>query len=233
MASPAARRADNIVRNIWFIWAEPAFVLVGATVCTAWTVGFTECSVELGQLSQLHPTEIVVTLWDLYTLPNDVLDAVDRFLYRLRVAGGDERMQRLVLSGQRLAIFTANFALLYRTLAANDNFRPGVLFHRFKRVSTGADEEAYEVDVRVFLLRNEDFVADTNHWWSEGNAEDRDYGRFRKKSKYLLVIRWWLKLRIHALHTLNQLVALLLELLPRSKLARVQTLTITAINWLR
>jgi hypothetical protein len=54
----------------------------------------------------------------------------------------------------------------------------------------------------------------------------------RRKS-YSLVIRRRLKLRIHALHSLDQQMPLLLQLFARTKFARIQSLTVRTVNRFR
>lgn len=203
----------DVVRNVRFVRTEPSLVLVRATVRTPWSVRFTQRSVELGQFSQLHPPQIVVTLRNFDTLPDNVLDALDGLLHRFRIARRNERVQRFVLPGQRLTILPANLTLLHRSLAPDDDLRSGILLHGLQRVSTRSNQQPDKVDVRMFLLRNQHLVADANN------------RRF--------VVRRGFKFRIHTLHALNQLVALLLELLPRTELARVQPLAVAAVDRFR
>lgn len=210
VASSTAGRAYDVVRNVRLVRTEPGLVLVGAAVRTPWSVRFTQRSVQLSQLSQLHPSQIVVSFRNLDTLPDDVLDALDRLLDGFRIARRNERMQRFVLPGQRLPVLPAHLTLLDGSLAADYDLRPGVLLHGLQRVSARSDQQPDEVDVRMFLLRDQHLVADANH------------RRF--------VVRRGLEVRIHALHPLDQLVALLLELLPRAELARVQPLAVAAVD---
>lgn len=213
VTSSSASGTYDVVRNVRFVRTEPSLVLVGAAVRTPWSVRFTQRSVELGQLSQLHPSQIVVTLRNLDTLPDNVLDTLDGLLHRFRIARRYESMQRFVLPGQRLTILPANLTLLNRALAPNDDLRSGILLHGLQRVSTRSNQQPDKVNVRMFLLRNQHLVADANN------------RRF--------VVRRGFKFRIHTLHALNQLVALLLELLPRTELARVQPLAVAAVDRFR
>lgn len=60
-----------------------------------------------------HVSEEIIT-FNLTHLGHSASDRV------LRVAG-DERMERFVFAGHRLAVFAANFAFFDRAFAANDN----------------------------------------------------------------------------------------------------------------
>lgn len=213
VTSSSASGTYDVVRNVRFVRTEPSLVLVRATVRTPWSVRFAQRSVELGQLSQLHPPQIVVTLRNLDTLPDNVLDTLHCLLHRFRIARRNKRVQRFVLPGQRLTILPANLTLLHRPLAPNDDLRSGILLHGLQRVSTRSNQQPDKVNVRMFLLRNQHLVADANN------------RRF--------VVRRGFKFRIHTLHALNQLVALLFELLPRTKLARVQPLAVAAVDRFR
>lgn len=51
--------------------------------------------------------------------------------------GGDEGMQRLVLSWQHLAVFPAHLAFLHRTLAPDHDLGTTFLLNVLKRVATG------------------------------------------------------------------------------------------------
>ena len=233
VAGAAARRADDVVRNVRLVRAEPALVLVRAAVVAARPVRLAQRAVQLGQLAQLHPAQVVVALRHLDALPDHVLDAVDRLLHRLRIARGDERVQRLVLARQRLPVLAPHLTLLYRALAADDDLGARVLLHRLQRVAARPDQQPDEVDIGVLLLRDEHLVADANHWRSVGKAKVAFMScllHHPLHRNHLLVVRRRLKVRIERLHALDELVALLLQLLARAELARVQPLAVAAVN---
>lgn len=129
VSGSAARRAHNVVRDVWLVRTQPTLVLRRTAVCASRTVRFTKRSVQLGQLAQLHATQIVVSFGHLDALANDVLDLVHRLLHTLRIGGCDEGVQWFVFAGKRLAIFAADLALFDRALAANDDLGAGFLFH--------------------------------------------------------------------------------------------------------
>lgn len=129
VAGAAARRAHNVVGDVWLVRTQPALVLRRATVGAPRSVGFAQRTVQLGQLAQLHAAQIVVALGHLDALSDDVLDLVDRLLDALGIGGRDERVQRFVFAGQRLAVLAADFTLLDGALAADDDFGTSFLFH--------------------------------------------------------------------------------------------------------
>lgn len=213
MSCSTARRTNYIVRNVRLIRAKPGLVLIGTAIGTTGTVRFTQCSIQLSQFSKLHSPEIIVAFWYFDTLSDDILNAIDSLLDSLRIAGSDESMQRFILSRQWLTVLASNFSLLHGALATDDDLGSGVLLHGLQGVSTRPDQQADKVDVRMLFLGDEDLVADANH------------RRF--------VIRRWLKVRIHALHPLDQQMTLFFQLLPGAELAGIQPLAIAAVDRLR
>lgn len=165
MASAATRGTHYCIRDNRLVRTLPRLVVRGAAR-TPLDVVLAQRSIELSQLSQLHPTEIVVALWYLDTLPYHVLDLVHCLPYCLRIGCGDERMQGLVLARQRLAILASHLALLHRTLAANYDLGARILLHGLERVAARPDEQAHEINVRMLFLRDQHLVADTGHWRS-------------------------------------------------------------------
>lgn len=101
------------------------------------------------------------------TLTDDVFDFVHCLAHRLWIGGGNESMQWFILARQRLAILSAHFALLHRSLAANYDLGARILLHSLERVASRPDEQAHKIDVRVLLLWNQHFVADTSDWRSK------------------------------------------------------------------
>lgn len=163
MSSPATDRAQDIIRHIRLVRTQPALVLGRATIITPWRIRLPQRAIQLGQLPQLHPSQVVVALGHFDALRDHLLDLVHRLLHRLGRARRDERVQRLILAGQRLPIFAAHLALLHRPLATDYDLGARVLLHRLQRVAARSDQQAHKVDVRMLLLRNEHLVADTNH----------------------------------------------------------------------
>lgn len=163
VACTAANGAQNIVRHIRLVRTQPALVLRRAAVVAPRCIRLPQRAVQLRQFPQLHSPQIVVTLRHLDALLDHVLDAVHRLLHRFRVAGRDERVQWLVLAGQRLSVLATHFAFLHRALAADDDLCARVLLHRFQRVAARPNQQSNEVNVRVLLLRNQHLVTDADH----------------------------------------------------------------------
>lgn len=177
----AADRAEDVVGHIRLVRTQPALVLCGAAVVAARRVRLAQRAVQLRQLPQLHAAQVVVTLGHLNALLDHILDPVHGLLHRLCIAGRDERVQRLILARQRLPVLAAHLALLHGALAANYDLGARVLLHRLQRVAARSNQQADKVDVGVLFLRNEDLVADTDHW---GSAMSR-----RRLIKYNLSIK--------------------------------------------
>lgn len=163
VTSSSARRTHNAGRNVRLVWTEPSLVFVGTAIGTTGTVGLPKSSVQLSQLSELHPTKIVVTFRNFDALPDDILDPIDGLLHRFRITSRDKSVQWFVLTWQRLAILTAHFAFLDGTLATDYDLGTGVLFHGLEGIATWSNQQTDKVDVRMLFLRDEHLVADTNH----------------------------------------------------------------------
>lgn len=174
VASAAARGAHNGIGDNWFIWALPRLVICGAAGATLYIV-LTECAIELRQLTQLHATQIIVTLGHFNALPNDILNLVHSLAHRLRIGRCDEGMQRFILPRQRLTILATHFSLLDRTLAAYNNLGSGVLLHGLERITTWTNQETHKIDVRMLLLWYQHLIADPSNRRPEIVKERRIY----------------------------------------------------------
>lgn len=168
-----ARRTHNARCNIWLVWAKPGLVFIGTTIRTTRTIGFTQSSVQLSQFPKLHPAKIVMSLRNLDTLANDVLDAIHSLLDCFRIAGRDKCMKWFVLSREWLTVFASHFAFLHGSLASDDDLGTCVLFHSFQGVTTRPNQQTDKVDVRMLFLRDEHLVADTNNRWPVANRKKK------------------------------------------------------------
>lgn len=122
MPATAAPVAGDRVHQVGLLRALPVPVVVRPAVgadLVAERVVLAQRAVQQGQLPQLRPTQVVLVLGQFDRLSDDLVDLL---------GGGDdaglgrrcqERMQRLVLARQRLAVLPADLALFDRALTAD------------------------------------------------------------------------------------------------------------------
>lgn len=86
-------------------------------------------AVQEGQFPQLLAPQIILSLWHLYALPDDLLDLLHSLLHVLRVVGSHVRMQGLILTRQWLSVLPSNLAFLYRPLASDNDLGSGLIWN--------------------------------------------------------------------------------------------------------
>ena len=90
-----------------------------------------QCSVEQGQLAQLIASQVVGRLGQVDALLHDLAYLGTRLGHTLHRRSCHIGVQWFIFARQRLAVFTADFVLFDRTLAANDYFASGLLSFNF------------------------------------------------------------------------------------------------------
>ena len=152
VAHRPAAGAHHVVGHIGLVLALPRLVVSSATVGAADSPVLSQGTVEESQLSELHLAELVAALWDLHALLDDLLDLVDRLLDALGVRGRHIRVQWLVFSRQRLAIFPSNFSFFHAAFASDDDFRSSVFLHIFQSISSWSNQKTNKVDIWMVVL---------------------------------------------------------------------------------
>lgn len=111
MTSSSTAGTDYIVCNIRLVRTLPRFVSVGSTITTPWPIIFSKGTIQQGQLSQLHSSQIILALRNFYTLPNYFFYLVHCFLDTLRITGCHVSMKWFIFSRHGSSVFSANLAL--------------------------------------------------------------------------------------------------------------------------
>jgi len=212
MTRIATQRTDNPSSEVWLLRTLPGLVRVVATVCAARAVGLSQSSIQESKFPQLHSAKIILSLWNLNTLPDHFLDPLDRLLDTLQVVAGHKGMQWLILAGH-WAILAPHLAFFDRAFATDYDFGASILLHRLERVASGSNEQTHEVDVRIGLLRNHHLVGHFDHGW--------------------LVISGRLIFFIDLVHSCNSPVPFLFKLPTSPILASIEPLALIVVNGFR
>lgn len=160
MTSATTSSTHNAIGNTGLFGTKPRFVL-GRTA--TWTVGLTQCTVQLSQFSQLHTTQIIMALWHFNALSNNVFYFVHRLFHGLRIGGSDESMKWFIFSSQWLTIFSSNFSLLHGSLAANNNLSACFFFHSLQSIATRTNQKSHKINVGMFFLGYQHFIDNPGH----------------------------------------------------------------------
>jgi len=212
MARVATQRTNNPSCEVWLLRTLPGLVCVVATVRTAGSIGLTQSSVQESKFPQLHPAKIILSFWNLNTLPDHFLDPLHRLLDTLQVVASHKGVQRLILAGH-WAILAPHLAFFDRAFATDYDLGASIFLHRLERVASGSNQQTHKVDVRIGLLRNHHLVGHFDHWW--------------------LVISGRLIFFIDLVHSCNSPVPFLFKLPTSPILASIEPLALIVVNGFR
>jgi len=164
VAHAPARPTHHVVCHVGLVLALPRLVVRGPAVGALGHPVLPQGPVQQGKLPQLHLPQLVAALGNFNPLLDHLPDPPDGLVDGVSIRSSDISMQGLVFSWQRLPIFPSNLALFDATLAPDDDLRSSVLLHVLQSVPSWSNEQAYKVDVRMFLLGNHHLVRHFHCW---------------------------------------------------------------------
>lgn len=213
MTNPSAACADNGVCDVVLVLALPGLVVRGSAVCAARSVSLPQCSIKEGQLSKLVAAEIVLTLRDLDSLLDNFHDLLHGALNGRRVDSSHIGMKWFILPRKRLSILPSDLSFFDAALSPDYDPCPCFLLHGLERVSSRTNQQPYEIDIRMLVLRNHHLVRHLNLW--------------------CFVIRRWFILKIDLHHPLNGCMPVFLEFFPLPVVPSIQPLPVARVDRLR